>query len=84
MKLVYKEKHAKKFVKDMTDAGLSPYHYHGRYYYHGPAVNCQSWLEAMRSTRVNCTYDQMGKGFVVYPRVSATLVSKEEDYDPED
>lgn len=66
----YTERNCIKFVKDMKKAGLEPYHYHGRYYWHGPAVTVKNVQLAFSATKVPCQYDQMGLGYVVYPRAS--------------
>jgi hypothetical protein len=58
---------ARRFVKDMEKAGLTPYHYNGRFFYSGPAVNVDSLQDALSHTKVKCQWDDMGKGFVVYP-----------------
>ena len=66
--LIYDNKNFTKFVKDMKKAGLEPYEYHGRYFYVGPAVNVDNLQDALSETKVKCQWDNMGKGFVVYPR----------------
>ena len=63
----YKKSNYVKFVSDMEKAGLTPYHYQGRYFYNGPAVNVNHLQEAMSNTKIMCQWDNMGKGFVVYP-----------------
>lgn len=59
-----------RFVKDMLKAGLKPYHYRGRFYWQGPAVNVDDLQDAMSETRVKVQWDNMGQGFVVYPVAS--------------
>ncbi len=56
------------FVRDMEAAGLTPYLYRGRWYYEGPAVNVDSLQDALSNTNVPCQWDNMGKGWVVYPK----------------
>jgi hypothetical protein len=57
----------KQFVSDMEDAGLAPYDYHGRFFWHGPAVDVDDLQEALGATKVRCQWDSMGMGYVVYP-----------------
>jgi hypothetical protein len=57
-----------KFTKDCEKAGLVVRDYQGRYFYHGPAVSCQDIGEVLQVTRVKCQWDQLGKGYIVYPR----------------
>lgn len=57
-----------RFVADMKRAGLTPYHYHGRFFYEGPAVDVDDLQDALSETRVKCQWDNMGLGFVVYPK----------------
>jgi hypothetical protein len=64
----YESPRYNKFVKDMKKAGLEPYDYRGRFYYHGPAVNVDSIQDALSETKVKCQWDNMGLGFVVYPK----------------
>lgn len=56
------------FVEDMEDAGLTPWHYRGRYYYEGPAVDVDDLQDALSETKVPCQWDSMGLGYVVYPK----------------
>lgn len=63
----YKLHSHNQFVRDMLDADLEPYHYRGRFYYEGPAVNVDDLQEAIRATKVNVQWDNMGLGWVVYP-----------------
>lgn len=66
--LAYEQDSYNQFVRDMVDAGLEPYHYRGRNFYSGPAVNVDDIQDALRHTGVKCQWDNMGLGFVVYPR----------------
>ncbi len=62
----------RQFTKEMEDAGFDVEQYDGRDFYKGPAVNCDDSEErsnALAATRVSCTWDGMGLGYVVYPRV---------------
>ena len=55
----------RKFVEDCIAAGLIPYHYQGRHYYEGPAVDVD-YPEEIPQT-VPLQRDNMGKGWVFYP-----------------
>ncbi len=57
-----------RFAADLTAAGFCVYDYHGRNFYSGPAVDCDSVQDVIRATSVEVQWDGMGKGFVVYPR----------------
>lgn len=57
------------FREDMANAGLEVIEYKGRYFYEGPAVIVSNIQEAIRATQVDVQWDNMGKDFVVYPRV---------------
>ena len=61
-----------RFVRDMEKAGYEWYHYRGRYYYQGPAVNTDerngpTLQDVMRATRVKVIRDNMAFDWVVYP-----------------
>jgi hypothetical protein len=64
---VYTNKNFIKFVKDMKKAGLEPYHYNGRFFYSGPAVDVKDLQDALSNTKVKCQWDNMGLDYVVYP-----------------
>ena len=64
----YEKKHYNKFIKDMKKVGLKPYHYRGRFFWEGPAVNVDNIQDALSNTKVPCQHDGMGLGYVVYPR----------------
>jgi hypothetical protein len=66
----YEHADLQRFVRDMQKAGLTPYHYHGRFFWEGPAVDVDDLQEALSETRVKCQHDSMGLGYVVYPRAS--------------
>jgi hypothetical protein len=63
-----------KFVEDMEDAGMEVQHYNGRYFWEGPAVSCDNIQDVLSNTKVKCQWDQLGLGYIVYPRVSGKLV----------
>jgi hypothetical protein len=73
----YKEDWANKFVQQMLKAGLWPFEYHGRFYWHGPAVTVDDIQDAMSVTKVRMQWDNLGRGWVVYPKQSATLIKEE-------
>lgn len=59
-----------KFVEDMEDACLDVEHYRGRFFWQGPAVICDDIQDVLSNTKVKCQWDQMGLGYVVYPKAS--------------
>jgi hypothetical protein len=58
----------KHFVDDMEEAVLEVRHYRGRFFWEGPAVVVDDLQDALGSTEVRCQWDNMGMGWVVYPR----------------
>ena len=70
--LEYGHEDCNRFVQDMADADLEPYHYRGRNFWEGPAVNVACLQDALSSTKVKCQWDQMGMGWVVYPIAKGT------------
>lgn len=71
-----KESHLK-FIKDMEKSGIPWEHYKGRWFWEGPAVRTSSvetedTEEALQvimgSTKVPLQRDNMGLGWVLYPR----------------
>lgn len=56
------------FVADMEAAGLRVEAYAGRWFWFGPAVRVDDISDAMSKTTVACQYDQMGLGYIVYPK----------------
>jgi len=63
----YKSHEHNLFVRDTQIAGLEPYHYRGRFYYEGPAVNVDDLQTGIRASGVQVQWDNMGLGWVVYP-----------------
>jgi hypothetical protein len=61
-----------RFVKDMEKAGIEHRdEYHGRFYYVGPTVDCKDMdavEDVIRATKVRLNRDQLGLGYIVYPR----------------
>ena len=64
----YDKKSYKKFVKDMEAAGLTIRHYRGRFFWEGPSVHVDNLQEALSETKVPCQWDNLGLGYVVYPK----------------
>ena len=56
---------ARKFVEWAEGRGFEPYHYHGRFYFEGPAVDLDSVGDAY-GCPVAFQVDGMGLGVVVY------------------
>ena len=67
---IYRQSRYNKFAKDMKTAGFKPYHYRGRFYYEGPAVNCdqEEFQTVLGATKIPVQWDDMGLGKVVYPK----------------
>lgn len=58
------------FIEDMVEAGLEVRPYAGRYFWQGPAVRVDDISDAMSVTKVRCQFDQLGLGYIVYPKAS--------------
>ncbi len=58
------------FVDDMATAGITVEHYHGRVFWSGPAARCDDLQDVMSRTRVRVQWDNMGMGYIVYPKAS--------------
>ena len=59
------------FWDEIRKMGKTPYHYEGRYYYEGPAVNVDDddeKQEVIRATSMPLQWDNLGLGWVVYPK----------------
>ena len=67
----YESETAKQFCREVTAAGFKPYHYNGRWFWEGPAINVDELQDGYRATSVKCQQDNMGLGWVIYPRSSA-------------
>jgi hypothetical protein len=73
-----------RFVCDMEAAGLKVELYHGRYFWHGPSVDVDNLQDALSGTKIPCQWDNMGKGYVVYPKANDPSLEKvHEDFDDE-
>lgn len=69
---MYDVEEARMFIEWAEDMGFVPYHYRGRFFWEGPAVDL-SHVGAVIRCPVEWQHDQMGLGVVVYPRQSAKL-----------
>jgi len=67
---VYENNRFRRFISDMIDAELEDNirHYNGRFFYSGPAVSCESVQDVLSNTKVKCQWDNLGLGYIVYPR----------------
>jgi len=61
-------KRYEQFKRECAAAGLEVTDYRGRNFYDGPAVRCDNIQEVLRHVTVECQYDNMGLGWIVYPR----------------
>ena len=62
----------RRLMRDMKRAGLKSKmrYYEGRNFWTGPAVVVDSLQDALSHTKVKCQWDNLGLGYVVYPRQS--------------
>jgi hypothetical protein len=60
----------RRFMRDMKRAGLRMRAYNGRWFWHGPAARVDHVSDALQATKVKCQWDNLGKGYIVYPRQS--------------
>lgn len=56
------------FIEDMDEAGLEVQHYRGRFFWEGPAVPVDDLQDALSATKVPCQWDNLGLGWIVYPK----------------
>jgi len=66
--VTYEKPAYRRFVRDMRKAGLKPRHYRGRYFWEGPAVGVDDLQTALGATKVPCQWDNLGRGWIVYPK----------------
>ena len=64
--VAYTKLEHKRFILDLQDE-FEIELYHGRGYWVGPAVRCDSINEVTSITDVPCLSDNMGRGYIVYP-----------------
>lgn len=81
MPLKYDNELCNQFIEDMEAADLPVFHYRGRWFYQGPAVDVDHLTDAMRHTQVPTQWDNLGRGFVVYPQASGKLMTPEDDHE---
>ena len=67
-----------RFVCDMKTADLEVEHYHGRFFWEGPAVRVDNIQDAVSHTKIQCQWDNMGLGYIVYPKQSGKKIVKED------
>ena len=79
MPLKYDNELCNQFIRDMKKADLPTFHYRGRWFYQGPAVDVDHLFEAMSKTQIPTQWDNLGKGFVVYPQASGHLIEETDD-----
>lgn len=64
----YARDHYEQFAREVEAAGHEVTHYKGRFFYEGPAVAVDDVQDAIRATNVTVQWDNLGKGWIVYPR----------------
>lgn len=70
------------FVKDMESAGIEYEEYHGRNFYHGPAVRTHengfpTLQNVIGATKVELQWDNLGFDFIAYPKGDRKKIMKE-------
>ena len=63
-----KQERYETFRQECEENGLEVRDYKGRFFYDGPAVECDNIQEVIRATTVPVQYDNLGLGYVVYPK----------------
>lgn len=63
----YENEDYKQFCDDMLYSGIECTHYEGRFFYEGPAASVDDIQEVLSNTKVKCTWDNLGLGYIVYP-----------------
>jgi hypothetical protein len=62
------------FIEDMERANIEyDGEYHGRYFYHGPAVRTDekgfpTRQDVIRATKIELQWDNLGNDFIIYPK----------------
>jgi hypothetical protein len=64
----YKNPNHRQFCLDMAAASQPIRHYEGRFFWVGPAVQVADLQDALSYTKVKCLWDELGKGWIVYPK----------------
>ena len=75
----YDNEDCNQFVRDMEDIGMITRNYHGRNFYEGPAISCDNIQDVLSKTEVPCQWDQLGKGFIVYPKSCGKMIREADD-----
>ena len=65
------------FCCDMAQADLGVEHYHGRFFWEGPAVRVDNIQDAVSKTKIQCQWDNMGLGYIVYPKQSGKKLKED-------
>lgn len=79
MEYEYEDPDHLRFVEDMEEAGLDVQHYRGRFFWEGPAVQVDDLQDALGATKVHCQWDNLGLGWIVYPRAYGEIRRIEEE-----
>ena len=88
----YSDRDCAQFVVDMEEAGLDVFHYKGRWFWEGPAVQTRvdegiDLQSVVRATPVKLQWEQLGKSdLVVYPVqscVGVEIIGKRLTREPE-
>jgi hypothetical protein len=66
----------KQFIKEVEEIGYEISLYHGRNFFHGPCIKGNDLQNMIRATSVQCNWDSLGLGFVVYPEISDPFLGK--------
>lgn len=64
----YKNAVHKQFCSDMIKASIPITHYEGRFFWSGPSARVPDIQDVLSHTKVKCLWEEMGRGWVVYPR----------------
>lgn len=68
-----------KFIRRAKKVGYKPYHYKGRFFFEGPAIDVDRYKlvdieDVFKGIKVQ--WDNLGLDFVVYPRRTNSIVSR--------
>ena len=64
-----------RFMRNMKKAGLKIEDYRGRFFWTGPAVRVNDLQDALSATKVKCQWDNMGLGYIVYPKTPLSIAN---------
>lgn len=84
----YEKQDTVQFVDDALDMGFDVEHYRGRFYWEGPAVRVEdldTLQQFLANCSVKCQWDNMGRGYIVYPHQSekADFYDEDDEYEHE-